>query len=153
MNYSKRLRSHCPINFAVEALGDRWTLLIIRDIVFFGKLTFGGFSASKERIASNMLTLRLDRLLTEGILAKTEDANDRRKDFYTLTEKGLDLIPLLLEMVSWSEKYDEDSEARRQKPFVRRIRNDKAKLVKEIKALVKKGGSVFGSNRSNRPLQ
>jgi DNA-binding HxlR family transcriptional regulator len=140
----KPLRSHCPINFATEVVGDRWTLLIIRDIVFWGKLTFGEFSSSKEGIASNILALRLEHLLKEGIIAKSEDPNDRRKDFYTLTEKGLDLIPLLLEMVSWSEKYDEKSEARKQRAFVSQIRKDRARLIKQIRALVRGGGSVFG---------
>jgi DNA-binding HxlR family transcriptional regulator len=140
----KTLRSHCPINFALEVIGDKWSLLIVRDIAFWGKLTYGEFSSSKEKIASNILALRLERLLNEGVLAKTEDAADRRKDFYTLTEKGLDLIPLLLEMVAWSEKYDAGSEARKQKTFVSRIRNGRNKLASEIRKSVQGGGSVFG---------
>jgi len=143
------LRSHCPINFALEAMGDRWSLLIVRDIAFWGKLTFGAFSSSKEKIASNILASRLDRLLNEGVLAKTEDADDRRKDFYTLTQKGLDLIPLLLEMVSWSEKYDAASEARKQPAFVKRIRKDRDKVAFELKELVRRGGSAFGSVQPN----
>jgi DNA-binding HxlR family transcriptional regulator len=145
----KALRSHCPINFLVEVIGDKWTLLIVRDIAFWGKLTFGEFSASKEGIASNILALRLERLLNEGVLAKTEDPADRRKDFYTLTEKGLDLIPLLLEMVSWSEKHDVESEARKQKTFVSRIRKDRERLVNEVRRSVKGGGSVFAKPRSS----
>jgi DNA-binding HxlR family transcriptional regulator len=143
------LRSHCPINFIVEVIGDKWTLLIVRDIAFWGKLTFGEFSASKEGIASNILALRLERLLNEGVLAKTEHPTDRRKDIYSLTEKGLDLIPLLLEMVSWSEKYDVGSEARKQKAFVSRIRNDREILLKEVRKTVKGGGSVFAGSPSS----
>jgi DNA-binding HxlR family transcriptional regulator len=129
-------------------MGDKWTLLIVRDVAFWGKLTFGEFAASKEKIASNILALRLEHLMNEGVLLKTEDPADRRKDFYTLTEKGLDLIPLLLELVSWSEKYDAGSEARKQKTFVGRIRNDRDKLASEIRKSVKGGGSVFGASRS-----
>jgi DNA-binding HxlR family transcriptional regulator len=129
-------------------MGDKWTLLIVRDIAFWGKLTFGEFAASKEKIASNILALRLEHLMNEGVLLKTEDPADRRKDFYTLTEKGLDLIPLLLELVSWSEKYDAGSEARKQKTFVGRIRNDRDKLASEIRKSVKGGGSVLGASRS-----
>lgn len=145
----KTLRSHCPINFAVEVVGDKWTLLIVRDIVFWGKFTFGEFFASQEGIASNILTSRLEHLLSEGVIAKTKDPEDRRKDFYTLTEKGLDLIPLLLEMISWSEKYDPQSDARAQKAIVSRIRKDREGLVNEIKKLVKGGGSLFGGSRSH----
>src|SRR5450432_2251967 len=145
----KTLRSHCPINFALEVIGDKWSLLIVRDIAFWGKLTYGEFSSSKEKIASNSLAIRLERLLNEGVLAKTEDAADRRKDFYTLTDKGLDLIPLLLEMVAWSEKYDAGSEARRQRAFVSRIRKDRDKLAFEIRKSVKGGGSVFGVPKTN----
>ena len=144
----KTLRSHCPINFAVEVVGDKWTLLIVRDIVFWGKFTFGEFFASEEGIASNILALRLEHLLSEGVIAKTEDPEDRRKDLYTLTEKGLDLIPLLLEMISWSEKYDLQSDARTQKAIVSRIRKDREGLVNEIKKLVRGGGSLFGGSRS-----
>jgi DNA-binding HxlR family transcriptional regulator len=140
----RTLRSHCPINFAVQVVGDKWSLLIVRDIAFWGKLTFGDFSGSKEKIASNILASRLERLVAEGILEKNEDSEDRRKDFYTLTEKGLDLIPLLLEMVSWSERYDAGSEARRQQGFVSRIRKDRDALNAELKKRVKAGGSVFG---------
>jgi DNA-binding HxlR family transcriptional regulator len=140
----KPLRSHCPINFAIEIVGDKWTLLIIRDIALWGKFTFGEFSSSKEGIASNILALRLEHLLKKGVIKKTEDTNDRRKDFYTLTEKGLDLIPLLLEMVSWSEKYDEKSEARKQRAFVSQIRKDRGTLMKQIRSQVKAAGSVFG---------
>jgi DNA-binding HxlR family transcriptional regulator len=129
-------------------MGDKWTLLIVRDIAFWGKLTFGEFAASKEKIASNILALRLEHLMNEGVLLKTEDPADRRKDFYTLTEKGLDLIPLLLELVSWSEKYDAGSEARKQMTFVGRIRNNRDKLASEIRKSVKGGGSVFGASRS-----
>jgi len=143
----KALRSHCPINFAVEVMGDKWSLLIVRDIALWGKVTFGEFAASKEKIASNILALRLEHLINEGVLQKTEDPADRRKDFYTLTEKGLDLIPLLLELVSWSERYDAGSEARKQGTFVARIRKDREKLTSEIKKSVRGGGSVFGGPR------
>jgi DNA-binding HxlR family transcriptional regulator len=116
--------------------------------VFWGKFTFGEFFASEEGIASNILALRLEHLLSEGVIAKTEDPEDRRKDFYTLTEKGLDLIPLLLEMISWSEKYDLQSDARTQKAIISRIRKGREGLVNEIRKSVRGGGSLFGGSRS-----
>src|SRR3546814_16674944 len=90
--YTTLFRSHCPVNYGVEIFGDRWSLLIIRDIVFSGKKTYGEFLKSEEGIATNILASRLAFLEEQGILSKTPSPTDRRKDFYTLTEKGLDLI-------------------------------------------------------------
>lgn len=98
------LRSNCPVNFGLEVFGDRWSLLIIRDIVFWGKQTYGDFLRSDEQIATNILSSRLTSLEEAGILKKLPHETDKRKDIYKLTEKGLDLIPLLVEIVSWSGK-------------------------------------------------
>lgn len=137
----KPLRSHCPVNFSLEAIGDRWTLLILRDIVFRGKRTYGEFLKSEEGFATNILASRLAHLEEEGIL-KREDAPDGRKDIFTLTEKGLDLIPLLFEMVLWSAKYDRHSEARRIPRLVELIRKDVRGLSRETMEKVKRGEGI-----------
>ena len=134
-------RSNCPIHFALELFGDRWSLLLVRDIVLFGKHTYGEFLRSKEQIATNVLAARLALLEHEGILHKTPHATDKRKDVYTLTEKGLDLIPMLLDIVVWSATYDPETDA--PKAFVERIRTDKEHLIKEITETVRQGGWVF----------
>ena len=95
---TKELRSHCPINYGLEAFGDRWALLILRDIVFRGKRTYGEFLRSEEGFATNVLASRLEHLLAAGILRRDPDETDRRRDIYSLTEKGLDLIPVILEI-------------------------------------------------------
>ena len=95
-------RSDCPISFALETFGDTWSLLIVRDIVYFGKKTYGEFLESDEGIATNILASRLEQLEQSGILTKRPYASDKRKEVYSLTEKGLDLIPILVEMASWS---------------------------------------------------
>src|SRR5260221_7062189 len=136
-----RRRSNCPIHFALEILGDRWSLLIVRDIVLFGKHTYGDFLRSEEQIATNILAARLSMLGREGILHKTPHATDKRKDVYTLTEKGLDVIPMLLDIVVWSATYDPETDA--PKEFVERIRTDKEHLIKEITETVRQGGWVF----------
>src|SRR5476649_2141127 len=115
------LRSHCAVNYGVEIFGDRWSLLIIRDIVFAGKKTYGEFLKSEERIATNVLASRLAFLEEQGILSKAPSTDDGRKDFYTLTEKGLDLIPIVLNIVLWSAQYDVKSYVRPLKDFVARI--------------------------------
>src|SRR6185503_3117642 len=87
------VRSHCSVNYGLEIFGDKWSLLIVRDIVFAGKKTYGEFLKSEEGFAINVLASRLAFLEEQGILSKTPSSADRRKDFYALTEKGLDLIP------------------------------------------------------------
>jgi DNA-binding HxlR family transcriptional regulator len=137
-----RLRSHCPINFVLESVGDKWSLLIVRDIVFFGKKTYGEFLRSQEGIATNLLASRLERLQTQGILRKIPHKEDKRKDYYILTEKGLDLLPIVLEMIVWSAKHDAKSAVHRRKEFVAQIRKKKIHADK-IKRLVRAGGFVF----------
>jgi DNA-binding HxlR family transcriptional regulator len=137
----KPLRSHCPVNFGLESFGDRWTLLILRDIVFRGKRTYGEFLKSEEGFATNILASRLAHLVEEGLLVR-EAAPDRRKDIYTLTEKGLDLIPLLFEMVLWSAKYDRQSEARRIPRLVELIRKDNRALSLETREKVRRGEAI-----------
>ncbi|HEY2798721.1 MAG TPA: helix-turn-helix domain-containing protein [Thermoanaerobaculia bacterium] len=97
-------RSDCPINFAVEVLGDRWSLVILRDIVFWGKRTYGELLRSDERIATNVLASRLRHLEKEGVIQRSPDVHDRRKDRYDLTESGIALIPLLVELTCWSAR-------------------------------------------------
>jgi len=138
----KKLRSHCPVNFGLEAFGDRWALLILRDIVFRGKRTYGEFLKSEEGFATNILASRLDHLVETGILQWEGDAADGRKAVYSLTEKGLDLIPLLFEMVLWSAKYDSRSEARRIPRLVELIRKDNRKISQKVMEQVKRGEAI-----------
>ncbi|MCI0707284.1 MAG: helix-turn-helix transcriptional regulator [Ignavibacteriae bacterium] len=125
-----KLRSHCPVNYGLEAFGDRWALLILRDIIFRGKRTYGEFLSSEEGFATNILASRLDHLVEQGILQREGDKTDGRKSVYTLTEKGFDLIPLLFEMILWSAKYDNQSEAKRIAPLVELIRKDNRRIRK-----------------------
>jgi DNA-binding HxlR family transcriptional regulator len=145
-----KLRSDCPVNFALETFGDKWSLLIIRDIVFWGKKTYGDFLNSDEGIATNILAARLAQLEQVGILAKAPDPADKRRDVYSLTEKGLELIPLLVEIVAWSGKLVEwqaqaGSGTAQQIAAVKRFATarDKAAIVDEIKDIVRRGGYYF----------
>ena len=98
-------RSMCPINQGLELFGDKWTLLIIRDILFNAKNTYRDFLQSEEKIASNILSDRLSMLEREGVLIKKADAAHKQKIIYTLTEKGIDLLPILIEIGAWSAKH------------------------------------------------
>ncbi len=137
-----KLRSHCPVNFGLEAFGDRWALLILRDIVFRGKRTYGEFLKSEEGFATNILASRLDHLIDAGILQREGNEMDGRKDIYSLTEKGLDLIPLLFEMVLWSAKYDSRSEAKQIIRLVELIRKDNRKISQKVMEQVKRGEAI-----------
>jgi DNA-binding HxlR family transcriptional regulator len=137
-----KLRSHCPVNYGLEAFGDRWTLLILRDIVFRGKRTYGEFLKSEEGFATNILASRLSQLIGSGILQREGDETDGRKAIYSLTEKGLDLIPMLFEMVLWSAKYDTQSEANRIPRLVELIRKDNRAISRKAMEKVKRGEAV-----------
>jgi DNA-binding HxlR family transcriptional regulator len=139
----KKLRSHCPINFGLETFGDKWTLLILRDIIFRGKSTYGEFLKSEEKIATNILAARLEHLEDEGVLKKLEDSEDARRSKFVLTEKGIDLTSLLFEMMVWSEKYDSKSEAKRIPRLMGLIKNDNHKISEKVKARLRKGEPLF----------
>jgi DNA-binding HxlR family transcriptional regulator len=99
-------RSECVINRTVEMFGDKWTLLVIRDIIFVNRRHFRELlTKSMEGIASNILADRLQRLVKQGIIVKSHDASHKQKAIYSLTEKGIELLPLLMEMVAWGHKY------------------------------------------------
>jgi len=98
----KKNKSFCPINQALEVIGDKWTLLIIRDMVFYGKRYFREFLNSDENIASNILTNRLKMLEESNIVVKSKDSHHKQKKVYTLTFKGIDLIPVMFEIALWT---------------------------------------------------
>lgn len=99
------MRSNCPLNYGIEIFGDKWTLLIIRDLVFFNKRYYNEFLGSAEGIATNLLADRLAMLEKEKIIKKEKDSLHKQRFIYSLTEKGIDLVPILLSIGLWSEKH------------------------------------------------
>lgn len=146
MKHTHQRRSDCPINFALEVFGDPWSLLIIRDIVYFGKKTYGEFLASEEGMATNILASRLAHLEEQGILVKKSCVQDKRKEEYILTEKGLDLIPVLVEMANWSADHDPHTGA--PAAWIALMRADREKMIQLIRETVQHGGSVFAGEES-----
>ncbi len=137
-------RSHCPVNFALESVGDRWALLIVRDMVFLGKKTYGEFLKADEGIATNILASRLDFLESIDVIKKSPNEEDQRKDIYALTEKGLDLIPVLFEFIKWSAKHDPLSAAHRYPaPFLKQLMANGGKFNKKVRDLVRAGSCIF----------
>jgi DNA-binding HxlR family transcriptional regulator len=125
-------RSHCPISFALEVIGDRWTLLIVRDLLFKGKHYFREFADSEEGIATNILTDRLAKLEAHGIVTRKQEAENRRNVRYELTPKGRDLAAILIELIRWSGKHDPLTAAPRS--FLRRIEREREALLRDLGA-------------------
>lgn len=126
----KKRKSDCPINFALELFGDRWTFLIVRDLMFKGKHFYGEFLLSEEGVATNILSDRLLLLESNGIISKSSDPGHKQKIKYSLTRKGIDLVPVLVEMIMWSAKYDKDSAV--DKKFVKSVKQDRDGLIAQI---------------------
>ncbi len=120
-------RSGCPISCSLDLLGDKWSLLIVRDMVFVRKRHFKEFLSSDEGIATNILTDRLNRLEVTGIITKQPDPENGRQVIYSLTEKGIALIPVLVELVCWGAIYDGAPDA--DADAVRRIQQDKQRFI------------------------
>ena len=101
-----RIRSGCPINLTLEVLGDRWSLIVIRDIMFGNRRHFRELlQNSEEGIASNILASRLKRLLEHGLLTRVDDPSHKQKGIYSLTEMSISLIPIFAEMGAWGNRF------------------------------------------------
>ncbi len=98
-------RSTCPVSTSLDVLGDKWTLLIIRDLVFGGKSTYGQFLQSAEKIATNILADRLALLETHGMVTKVVASDKKSKFIYHLTEKGIDTVPILVALLLWGTRH------------------------------------------------
>jgi len=122
-------RSGCPLNASVEMLGDRWSLLIIRDMMLRGARTYKELLEGYEGIATNILADRLRRLVAHGIISTKPDPSDGRKLIYLLTSKGIDLAPVLTEMVLWAAAHEETGN----QELVREMRNDKDRFLAAIR--------------------
>jgi len=123
---SENFRSNCPINFVLEIFGDKWTLLIVRDLMFKDKRSYGDFLKSNEKISTNILADRLQKLETFQIVTKQADKHNKSKYLYHLTDKGKDLMPIMLEMTAWSHKYDDKTNT--PNSFIQALKQDKTAL-------------------------
>ncbi len=126
---SPKRRSGCPLNASVEVLGDRWSLLIIRDMMLRGFRTYKEFLESYEGIATNILADRLRKLIAHGIIATEPDPSDGRKRIYLLTAKGIDLAPVLTEMVLWAAGHEDTGN----QALVRQIQKEKQQFLAQVR--------------------
>lgn len=133
---SRPNRSDCPYTFALDHFGDKWSLLILRDMIFFDKKYNSDFAESEEKIATNILAERLVRLKKDGLIKSSRDKENGRKIIYTPTPKTLDLIPMMLEIIKWSVKHDPNTRVtKKQKDILKR---DKAGFAKQLRSKFEK---------------
>jgi DNA-binding HxlR family transcriptional regulator len=132
-------RSGCPVNISLEMVGDRWSLLIVRDLMVRGSRTYKDFRSSGEGIATNILADRLCKLQAAGILTAEAEAADGRKVNYRLTKRGIDLAPVVFELLIWGAKQDETGAPC---ALIGKLEKHREELLAEVRRRWQKGDST-----------
>jgi DNA-binding HxlR family transcriptional regulator len=131
-----RKRSECPISCSLDIFGDKWSLLIIRDMMFFQKSTYGDFLKSAEGISTNILASRLQNLEENKLIKKLDHPDSKAKVLYKLTQKAIDLLPIIVEIHLWAEKnFDIPNDM---KALVKEAKIDKNEFIKSMTKKLKK---------------
>lgn len=130
MSMTKRYPTVCPIVFSLDIFGDKWSLLILRDLIILNKRHFGDFLRSKERIASNILTDRLERFIQAGLVTKTDDPKNKSAAIYSPTSKALELIPVMFSIMHWGLKYNPDTDM--SIPVMQELKADEKRLKERL---------------------
>ncbi len=123
-------RSNCPISHLLDIVGDKWSLLILRDLIFFDKKSYSELQNSDEKIATNILSSRLELLEQSKLITKQADASDKRKKVYKLTKSGVDILPILLEMILWTSKHEPSKDIPLQ--LVESLKADRQVVIEEL---------------------
>ena len=129
-------RSPCPVSCALDILGDKWTLLVVRDLIFLRKRYFGDFQNSPEKIATNILSDRLRKLEAAGMILRQPDPDHGCRIIYTVTEKCLDLVPPIMELLRWGAKYVPESDVHEN--LVQQFEQDPMEFMAEIRQSLRK---------------
>ena len=146
MNKIKK-RSDCPVSCSLDIWGDKWSLLIIRDLMFAKECTYGDFLKSPEGIATNILASRLQTLEENKIIEKLDHPDSKAKVLYRLTRKGIDLLPIMIEINLWAEKYFTIPDDR--KAMLKEVKKDKEGFIKaSIKELKKLSKPIFQESKT-----
>ncbi|RDB02620.1 winged helix-turn-helix transcriptional regulator [Runella aurantiaca] len=127
---TNKKRSDCPLSNSLDIFGDKWSLLIIRDLMFFKKCTYKDFLSSAEGIATNILASRLKGLEENGIIEKSAHPDSKAKILYRLAPKGIDLLPIIMEIYIWSDKYF--TMPADIKETIKEAKKDKEKFVRQV---------------------
>ena len=129
-------RSACPVSCALDILGDKWTLLVVRDLIFLRKRYFGDFQNSPEKIATNILSDRLRKLEAAGMVLRQPDPDHGCRIIYTVTEKCLELVPTIMELIRWGAKHVPRSNAHEN--LVQRFEQDPVEFMAQIRLSLRK---------------
>lgn len=129
-------RSYCPISQSLDIWGDKWSLLIVRDLMLTQQCTYGDFQKSKENIATNILATRLQMLENNGLITKSDHPDSKAKVLYKLTQKGIDLLPVMIEIQLWADKYFSLTDER--KAILKEIKKNKDAFIKTTTKSLKK---------------
>lgn len=124
-----KMKSHCPVNFGLEHFGDKWSLLVIRDLMFKGKRHYNEFFESAEKVSTSVLGDRLRSLEESGLISKGKDDVKKSRIRYSLTEKGIGLLPMMVDIIVWSGMYDKETEAGAD--FLKAANENRAQLLSE----------------------
>lgn len=138
MENSKK-RSDCPISLSLDIWGDKWSLLIVRDLMLDKQCTYGDFLKSDEKISTNILASRLQMLEENELISKSDHPDSKAKVLYKLTQKGIDLFPLMVEINLWADKYYNLPADR--KAMLKEVKKDKEKFIKTATQELKKSSS------------
>lgn len=125
-------RSDCPISSALDLFGDKWSLLIIRDLVYFGDRTYKDFSNAAEKISSARLSDRLCKLNELDLIIKSNHPTNKKVFIYSLTEKGMDLFPVITEYVRWSNKHLNEHINEPGKEFARNLEKNREQTLDQF---------------------
>ncbi|WP_221391704.1 helix-turn-helix domain-containing protein [Dyadobacter sp. NIV53] len=128
-------RSACPVSYTLDFVGDKWMLLILRDMMFEGKSSYGEFLQSDEKIATNILADKLNILYSNGFVTKNVLPENKSKFSYILTEKGIGLLPVVIEMMIWGSRFNPSGG---NKDLLAVFKKDKEKAIKEFSKMLKK---------------
>lgn len=126
----RKRRSGCPVSISLERFGDRWSLLVIRDLMVRGFRTFKEFEKSGEGIATNILADRLSNLEAAGIVTAEGEETDGRRVIYRLTEKGIDLAPVVLELLIWGARHEATGASC---ALITNLENNRAEILAEAR--------------------
>ena len=131
-------RSNCPVSCALDLVGDKWTLVIMRDMLRFGKETFKDFSESGEGIATNILSSRLKMLEEKKVITKHKSKVNKRVNIYRLTEKGIALLPVIIELVQWSRNNVLEFQPKMNINGIDTLMDNKAHVIETMQASLRK---------------
>jgi DNA-binding HxlR family transcriptional regulator len=132
-------RSECPVSVSLEVFGDRWSLLIVRDLMIRGFRTFREFQQSGEGIATNILADRLRRLEKAAIITAEADESDGRRVSYRLTDRGIDLAPVLLELLLWGARHEETGAPC---ALIAEMEKSRGQILREVRRRWREGDST-----------